>query len=122
MLSFFGKSGVLDTLGQEVLYSINSEKDKGPDVYPYVLKIAHLLKKYAPQRWNIFLKMLYNVTEEIKNELSTRDKSQEVEQEEMSEKYDGPRKMGKSYCKKTPCKDMGFSQKASCRPFKNCYK
>ena len=23
------------------------------------------------------------------------------------------RKMSKSYCKKTPCKDMGFSQKAS---------
>lgn len=31
------------------------------------------------------------------------------------------RKMSKSYCKKTPCKKMGFSQKASCRPFKNCY-
>jgi hypothetical protein len=122
MLSYFGKSGVLDTLGQEVLYSINSEKDKGSDVYPYVLKIAQLLKKYAPQRWNTFLKMLYNVTEEIKNELSTRGESQEVEQEEMLEKYDGPRKMGKSYCEKTPCKDMGFSQKASCRPYKDCYK
>jgi hypothetical protein len=65
---------------------------------------------------------LYNVTEEIKNELSTRGESQEVEQKEMSEKYDGPRKMGKSYCEKTPCKDMGFSQKASCRPYKDCYK
>ena len=36
--------------------------------------------------------------------------------------YNESRKMSKSYCKKTPCKDMGFSQKASCRPYKNCYK
>ena len=34
----------------------------------------------------------------------------------------GKRKMSKSYCEKTPCKNMGFSQKASCRPYKNCYK
>lgn len=32
-----------------------------------------------------------------------------------------PRKMSKSYCKKTSCKKMGFTQKASCRPWKNCY-
>lgn len=33
-----------------------------------------------------------------------------------------PRKWSKSYCKKTPCNKMGFSQKASCRYYKNCYK
>jgi hypothetical protein len=33
-----------------------------------------------------------------------------------------PRKQSKSYCKNTPCSKMGFSQKASCRPYKNCYK
>ena len=27
----------------------------------------------------------------------------------------------KCYCKKTPCRRMGFTQKASCRPYKNCY-
>jgi hypothetical protein len=32
-----------------------------------------------------------------------------------------PRRMTKKYCKKTPCKRMGFTQKASCRPYKNCY-
>lgn len=32
-----------------------------------------------------------------------------------------PRLMSKSYCKKTPCRRMGFTQKASCRPYKNCY-
>jgi hypothetical protein len=31
------------------------------------------------------------------------------------------RLMSKAYCKKTPCKKMGFTQKASCRPYKNCY-
>ena len=31
------------------------------------------------------------------------------------------RLMSKTYCKKTPCKRMGFTQKASCRPYKNCY-
>lgn len=25
-------------------------------------------------------------------------------------------------CKRTLCKNMGFTQKASCRPYKNCYK
>ena len=33
-----------------------------------------------------------------------------------------PRKYSRSYCIKTPCKKMGFSQKASCRYYKNCYK
>ncbi len=37
-------------------------------------------------------------------------------------KYKKPRKYSKSYCKSTPCDEMGFTQKASCRPYKNCYK
>ena len=37
-------------------------------------------------------------------------------------KFKKPRKYDKSYCEKTPCGSMGFSQKASCRPYKNCYK
>jgi hypothetical protein len=40
---------------------------------------------------------------------------------EESKSYKKPRKWSKSYCKKTPCDKMGFSQKASCRPYKNCY-
>jgi len=32
------------------------------------------------------------------------------------------RKMTRRYCKKTSCRKMGFTQKASCRPYKNCYK
>jgi hypothetical protein len=32
------------------------------------------------------------------------------------------RLMTRKYCKKTPCKKMGFTQKASCRPWKNCYR
>jgi len=32
-----------------------------------------------------------------------------------------PRKWDKSHCEDKPCEDMGFSEKASCRPYKNCY-
>lgn len=40
----------------------------------------------------------------------------------IEEKLSKPRKFSKQYCKSTPCDKMGFSQKASCRPYKNCYK
>lgn len=33
----------------------------------------------------------------------------------------GGRRMTRKYCKKTACRKMGFSQKASCRRWKNCY-
>lgn len=36
-------------------------------------------------------------------------------------KFKKSRLMSKAYCKKTACKKMGFTQKASCRPYKNCY-
>lgn len=42
--------------------------------------------------------------------------------ERESKKFKKPRKFSKSYCKNTSCDDMGFTQKASCRPYKNCYK
>ena len=34
----------------------------------------------------------------------------------------GGRKFTRKQCKKFKCKDMGFTQKASCRPYKNCYR
>lgn len=37
-------------------------------------------------------------------------------------KFKMPRRMTRKYCKKTPCKKMGFTQRASCRPYKNCYR
>jgi hypothetical protein len=36
--------------------------------------------------------------------------------------YKFPRRFSRAYCKKTPCNKMGFTQRASCRPYKNCYK
>jgi hypothetical protein len=36
-------------------------------------------------------------------------------------KRKGGRHMTRKYCKRTSCKKMGFSQKASCRSYKNCY-
>lgn len=32
-----------------------------------------------------------------------------------------PRKYSRKYCKKTACKKMGFTQRSSCRPYKNCF-
>lgn len=42
--------------------------------------------------------------------------------ERSKEKFKKHRKFSKSYCESTPCDKMGFTQKASCRPYKNCYK
>jgi hypothetical protein len=36
-------------------------------------------------------------------------------------KFKMPRKMSKKYCKKTRCRRMGFTQRSSCRPYKNCF-
>lgn len=35
--------------------------------------------------------------------------------------YDHPSKYSKAYCLKTACNKMGFSQRASCRRYKDCY-
>jgi hypothetical protein len=42
--------------------------------------------------------------------------------ERSKDNFKKPRKFSKSYCQSTPCDKMGFTQKASCRPYKNCYK
>ena len=34
----------------------------------------------------------------------------------------GGRRFTRKQCKKFTCKKMGFTQKASCRPYKNCYR
>lgn len=36
--------------------------------------------------------------------------------------YKYPRRFSRMYCMKKPCRKMGFTLKASCRPYKNCYK
>lgn len=36
--------------------------------------------------------------------------------------YRMPRKYSKSYCRKTTCRKMGFTQRSSCRPYKNCFR
>ena len=32
------------------------------------------------------------------------------------------KKKSRKYCKKTPCRKMGFTQRSSCRPYKKCSK
>jgi hypothetical protein len=36
--------------------------------------------------------------------------------------YRFPRRMSRAYCRRTTCRRMGFTQRASCRPYKNCYR
>jgi len=45
-----------------------------------------------------------------------------IASEIINENPAGGRLMTRKYCKKTPCKKMGFTQRASCRPWKNCYR
>ena len=79
------------------------------------------------------IKEIVDITE--KDPRYTELKSQALDLKEKFEKlaseivYENPsggrrktrRLMSRKYCKKTPCRRMGFTQKASCRPYKNCY-
>lgn len=114
VLEYFGKSGEADKIAGDAIYNITSEMRSDGDL-PHSIKVLSLLKRFNPKRWNQFLKMLYSTILDIKGKIAEKYES------EMTEEYEKPRKMSKSYCQSTSCKDMGFSQKASCRPYKNCY-
>jgi hypothetical protein len=112
-LSFFAKSGQGDEIFKKAMYSISSEEVNDKEL-PHVLHLLGLLKRYNPKQWNSFLSMLYSTINEIKDYIEDKYK------EGITEITEG--KMSKSYCEKTSCKDMGFSQKASCKPYKDCYR
>ena len=118
VLEFFGKSGQVDEIGRDVFYSISSENPEQED-YPFAIQTLALLRQFNPKRWKEFLKMLYSTVGELVKEIKEMKSEGEIDE---SKKFKKPRKWGPSYCKKTPCGSMGFSQKASCRPYKNCYK
>jgi len=54
--------------------------------------------------------------------LDLKSKFEELSSKIVYENPSGGRLMTRKYCKKTPCKKMGFTQRASCRPWKNCYR
>lgn len=39
-----------------------------------------------------------------------------------SSEFKEPRKWDREHCESKTCDEMGFSEKASCRPYKNCYR
>lgn len=117
LLEYFGKGGQADKIARDVLYGISSE-EYTEDKYPHSIEVLSLLRQHNPKKWKEFLKMLYSTVLELSQEI--KDYKEEGELEETNE-FKKPRKYGQSYCKKTPCHSMGFSQKASCRPYKNCY-
>jgi hypothetical protein len=47
---------------------------------------------------------------------------QRIETQKHNKIYMFPRRFSKTYCKKRACNKMGFTEKASCRPYKNCYR
>lgn len=115
ILEFFGRGGEMTDLAKINMYQIFSE-DPVEEGYPYSLTILSNLKHHNPKKWNLFLKMLYSTILEIGEKVKA-----DIKELGEEKKFKKPRKYSPSYCKKTPCKSMGFSQKASCRPFKNCY-
>lgn len=115
ILEYFGRSGEADKIAGDVIYRISSE-ERGKDTLPHSIKVLVLLKRHNPKRWKEFLKMLYSTILDIKKKIEKQ------YDEDLVEEFKKPRKMSKLYCESTSCKDMGFSQKASCRPYKNCYK
>jgi len=54
--------------------------------------------------------------------LELKSKFEDLASKIVYENPSGGRLMTRKYCKKTPCKKMGFTQRASCRPWKNCYR
>jgi len=118
ILEYFGKGGQADEIARDVLYAISSE-EYTEDKYPHSVEVLSLLRQHNPKRWKKFLKMLYSTVLELSQEIKNYKEEGELGE---GKKFKKPRKYGQSYCKKTPCGSMGFSQKASCRPYKNCYK
>lgn len=62
----------------------------------------------------------FRKSKSIKKRISIKKRSKKKLSQKGGFKF--PRKWSKQYCKKTSCKKMGFSQRSSCRPYKNCYK
>jgi|TARA_B110000503_G_scaffold143752_1_gene248025 hypothetical protein len=112
LLDFFAKSGQGDDILKKVMFSVSSEEDNDEDL-PHVIHLLGLLKIHNPKQWKDFLTMLFSTVNEIKDYIKQQYRYEVTEITE--------RKMSKSYCESTSCREMGFSQKASCRPYKNCY-
>jgi hypothetical protein len=117
LVKYFAVEGEADETAKNVLLDISSES-LGEEL-PHVIQVLMLLKANNPEMWGEFLKMLYSTVIEIATDIKNYKSGDELKEES---KFKKPRMYDKSYCEKTPCGSMGFSQKASCRPYKNCYK
>ena len=87
-------------------------------------KDAEYIKKFAEKTKDKELKKILNflvtsnVEVDVTHDVTKDKKNEEVKAEVIEEKA-----ASASYCKKTPCKKMGFTQKASCKSqgLKDCY-
>jgi hypothetical protein len=99
-----------------------------------VLEFDTRLDKLKPRigEWNVMyasfrdsdedtLNTVADIGEMFRDKLFKVGRKRKMLEEASAPAAGGKRKMSRKYCKKTPCKKMGFSQKASCRPYKNCF-
>lgn len=71
--------------------------------------------------YNIVLDKSFQDLDNIVGQGHTPGSAKVVGGRRKTRRFKKKRLMSKKYCKKTPCRRMGFTQKASCRPYKNCY-
>ena len=87
-------------------------------------KDAEYIKKFAEKTKDKELKKILNflVTSNIEVDV-THDVTKDKKNEEVKAEVIEEKAASASYCKKTPCKKMGFTQKASCKSqgLKDCY-
>ncbi|NDB60496.1 hypothetical protein EB001_18905, partial [bacterium] len=63
-----------------------------------------------------------NPSKRTKKHKPTKKGGQRAGTKKHNKTYMFPRRFSKTYCKKRACNKMGFTEKASCRPYKNCYR
>ena len=71
--------------------------------------------------YNVALEKSFQDLDNIVGQGHTPGSAKVVGGRRKTRRFKKKRLMSKKYCKKTPCRRMGFTQKASCRPYKNCY-
>ena len=66
--------------------------------------------------------MNQHTTHPSKKHKPTKNGGQRIVTKKQNRTYTFPRRFSKTYCKKRSCEKMGFTERASCRPYKNCYR
>jgi len=135
VMLYYRQSGHYKTVGlrkNKVIESVFKSSNLPVEVKRIVDKEAPQQRQQSPKSRNASKRKTKRKSPKRKNASKRKTKSPKPKSKRKSPKasqlggFDKklaklPRKMSKKYCMKTHCKQMGFSQKASCRYYKNCY-